>query len=940
MTISYGAAGTYYTGTSTSHAIAAPSGIRPGSVVVIAAYVDGASDPTITLPTGFSHAEGSPVFLDLTGGSMDQNHRLVVAWHRASSAEAGPYTLTLGSSRYVEAQAHRYDGVIGTGTPFDSPTDSDGTDASVSTTPAVNITTAGPVRYLLHAGTNWAGGTWTAPAGFTKRQQGGVGEVTLADESQTAAGASGSITATTTGSNKSQAWLGGLIPGGTTVLSGSSTIVFVSVQVAWGADLTASSSTWVWSDVTHDVLVNGGEQVTYRVGRSDEAASSQPAECRLRLDNRNGDYSFGPQASNWPYLRRNTPLRIQVAGDISPTATPFQGFIDSWQPDWDTSGEYAVVNVSASGIMRRLTQSKQPVLSSYRRALRARIGGNLLEYWPMEDNKDATSFCSDISGHNSLVVNSLGGGIPKFAESTPFPCSDRLPNINYAWLDGPVSPYTYTGTLQVRALVDFPANGMNDATAVLNINMDLSTTVVQNWQLGYGTGGTLRLRGYDVNGGVTGRDTGNVAFDVDGQKLRVGFYLTQNGANVDYKIFTLVPGSSTASNYSGTFNTVTIGTAVEVNIDDGTAAGNHVIGHVTLQNAATSLFEDSAALYANVGEGAIDRIGRLCTENSITTTVYSDGRPGPAMGPQSVAGLLALLRECEVADQGVLQDGLDSNLVYVAHNEIVNQGTRTLDASAGRLRDIAPVDDDQTLRNIVTATRSGGGTITSEDTDGPLGTDTVGDYDDSVTVNCETDDQLPDYAGWFINLGTVEGYRFPHVTFDLRDLTSSLAKDMLALTAALRYDVSNLASVRSQFPTGTVRFLTYGWSGAFDKHRWEITHNTGPYDPWNAILLDESDAVHGLRPDTAGSTLASDAAAGATSLSVTVSSGPLWTTDSGDMSMTVWVGDMPVTVSAISGGSSPQTFTCTATTLARTAGVEVSLPRPVPVLDIDDNSGN
>lgn len=219
---SYAASGAYLSSDGTTHNVAAPAGVVADSVVVLVAYVDGAADPTITLPAGFAHTSGSPVFADVSGGANDQNHRLVVAWHRASGSEAGPYVLTLGTGRYVEAQAHRVEGVVASGDPFDAGADADGTDQNVTTSPAVDITTAGADRLVLHAATDWGGGTWTAPSGFTVRMQsdlsgylsGGFGSATLSDKAQAAAGATGSLAATSDVSNKMQAWAGALIPAG------------------------------------------------------------------------------------------------------------------------------------------------------------------------------------------------------------------------------------------------------------------------------------------------------------------------------------------------------------------------------------------------------------------------------------------------------------------------------------------------------------------------------------------------------------------------------------------------------------------------------------------------------------------------------------------------------------------------------------------------------
>jgi len=77
------------------------------------------------------------------------------------------------------------------------------------------------------------------------------------------------------------------------------------------------------------------------------------------------------------------------------------------------------------------------------------------------------------------------------------------------------------------------------------------------------------------------------------------------------------------------------------------------------------------------------------------------------------------------------------------------------------------------------------------------------------------------------------------------------------------------------------------------------------------------------------------ASAGASSLSVATASGPLWTTTADDFPFDVEVGGIRVTVTAISGGSSPQTFTVTGATVTKalSSGSAVTVWRP-PVLAI------
>jgi hypothetical protein len=92
---------------------------------------------------------------------------------------------------------------------------------------------------------------------------------------------------------------------------------------------------------------------------------------------------------------------------------------------------------------------------------------------------------------------------------------------------------------------------------------------------------------------------------------------------------------------------------------------------------------------------------------------------------------------------------------------------------------------------------------------------------------------------------------------------------------------------------------------------WDIDINTSPYTPFEVAEYEAEDGG-AYRYDTAGSSLAAEFDAGTdTSMSVDVDVLPLWTTDAGEFPFDIEVAGVRLTVTAISGTSSPQTFTIT-----------------------------
>lgn len=707
----------------------------------------------------------------------------------------------------------------------------------------------------------------------------------------------------------------------------------IIVEIAWGADLTASADTWSWTDVTTDVFYGGGGRIGITVGAADEASQTQPATCSMRLDNEAGRYSLGQQSPNWPNVRRNAPVRVRV--DLGTGAeVVFFGFANGFVPTWGAAGRNAMVNLSASGTLRRLIQRRSPVVSSFQRSTTSAEVTDVVAYWPCEDGEEATSIASGIDGGSPMGFYL---GPPEFAASTDFACSDALPRLDGSAWYAPVAPYANTGATQVRALISFPESGSPDSTVLFRFH---TTGTSDLWELRYKSGGVLSIRAWGAGVVLFEQD---VAFDVDGTRGQFGIQLGEFGGDVPWNIDALYVGEGGSVGFSGVLAGRTVGTVfkVETNTDD--AHEDLVLGHITVQNAITDETAQIAALNAHNHELATTRIARLCAENSVSVTIVdnqADGDPDTvACGFQSIDTLVNLLREAEVVDQGILHDGKHAGLTYLTRRTRENAYPfLTLDITEGDLPDpfTAPADDDQRNVNKATASRKNASSFTYEDEDGPLGTEAIGIYDTDITVNNDSDGEIAHYASLLVRMGTVEGYRYPTLELDFTHVPHLLPQWLQARLGG-RIDVLELDSVLAQHPAGTISLLLEGYRQEIDQFRWRATANCSPYAPWQVGVFaadtgDTNPLV--LRFDTDGSSLAQPVDAGATSLSVATPSGPLWTTLADDFPLEIDLGGIQVTVTAIAGASSPQTFTVdpATVTVARPAGTPVSVITPTPGL--------
>jgi hypothetical protein len=286
------------------------------------------------------------------------------------------------------------------------------------------------------------------------------------------------------------------------------------------------------------------------------------------------------------------------------------------------------------------------------------------------------------------------------------------------------------------------------------------------------------------------------------------------------------------------------------------------------------------------------------------------------MGPQLPQQLLDLLVQCTDADLGTLHESRGVNGIALrTRKSLYNQTALvSLDYNAGHIAPpFEPQDDDQLTRNDITVERTIGGAARAELATGRMSTlnpedGGVGRYDTAITVNVYDEGQLPDIAGWLLHLGTVDETRYPTVRINLANPTVSahanLPRTMLDINVDDRFTITNPKT--GQTPD-TIAQLARGYTEYINAYEHHIELNGAPESPYQVLTLDADTAK--LSSD--GSELAEDITTTETAWDIAVTDGPLWTTDAGQMPISLMVSGEAVSVTAISGASSPQTFTVT-----------------------------
>lgn len=583
---------------------------------------------------------------------------------------------------------------------------------------------------------------------------------------------------------------------------------------------------------------------------------------------------------------------------------------------WDTSGTDVWTPAEAAGVLRRLGQGAAALPSAWRRVLRTQ--SDIVAYWPTEEEDGATQFASDISGGRAMTWT----GTPNLSTYTgKFFSSAPIPTLGLSKWVGIVPAYTITNAVQLTMFIGFPSGDSPDQSVLARLNTTGSITRV-DVVYGITAGGTLAVRCYNSTDALI-IDTGNVAINPEGNDSLMSVTIVQNGANVDvqislYGIFTAGSGSSVVSSAAATIKACS-----KVLINPNGTLDNVAVGHVMISNSSTAYTNRSTLrddMNAFIGETAGARFTRLCTENGIDYRIIGHPTDTVRMGYQLPDTLLNLLSECEASDGGILYEPRDFlGLAYVPRQELYNQtASASADYSLSQMAALEPVDDDSATRNDITVTRKGGSSSRVVMTTGPLSTNSpvdfprgVGVYNDSISLSLELDTDTIDQAGWRLALGTVDEARYPEIPFDLT--SPSIVASSTLVTALGSIEIGRYLQILNPpawVAPGTISQIVQGYTEFLNNFERRITFNCSP-----SAVLDQAgvygSATHVSRYSSDGSQLQLDITSTATSMSVATPSGPLWITTAlvpGDFPFDIILAGEQIRVGAISGTSSPQTF--------------------------------
>lgn len=635
----------------------------------------------------------------------------------------------------------------------------------------------------------------------------------------------------------------------------------------------------------------------------------------------------------------NTKPIVFANDDIEVRQLRFSGEIAELKPRWSIDHKDRWAELTASTVLRRIRQGKNPVKSSMRRGYLADAIDAPVQYWPCEEGKDAKQFSSAIDSQPLRIVS----GDPRLAQFGDFLSSAPIPVINGSTWSGSASPpFIPTTAGQVRFFLAVPAGGHGGGTAAL-MDVYLGSPAGLKFRLNYLSGGDFQVVAYSIASGAALYTSGTLSFGVNGKLYRMGLGLTANGANIDYEVVRLDYATGFNGAVGPTTSTAGVFTWIErVVIAPDANVTDIALGQVVVQSNLTLISELSSEFRAWTGETPINRAARLSRDNGLDPLgigIYGSSS-AHKMGPQTPSLLTNLLKECQDTIQGTLYDSrfTGNSLVLRTINGTYTQDSRlSLNYANQEIAEpFQPSDDDKPVRNDITVRRSQGGEFRVSQETGPLnaqepGTDddAVGRYDQQVGVNTQYETQLPNVGGWELHLGTTEVERWPKLNLKLR--AASLASKQGAI---LDLDLDDRITVTGMSTVGyyddlnlIVRGYTETYNTAYDH---SIEFNCAPYDPYTVAVFNQAAS----RWDTAGTTLGTGIDDNDTAISLVVNKGQLWTTTASNFPMDIMLGGERITLSGVTGATSPQAGTASARSVngvvkPHSAGAKISVAGPV-----------
>lgn len=620
----------------------------------------------------------------------------------------------------------------------------------------------------------------------------------------------------------------------------------------------------------------------------------------------------------------NVPVTFSY-DDIEVLSPEFAGEVAAWPSNRDTTGNERTISITAADVTRRLNEA--PTDSALRRYLlnSPYVGYVPWVYWPLEEGGAAdpgTIQPAAGSGTVGFVLPSSGSTVPTltWAADKSLPGGLQGPSVSGGgslifWLSPVTEAFTWSASWAWK-------QSYSDG------GFCMLTTESSHIQLAFSrAASSLTL---NINQSIDGAAAATVmSYDfADKNDVEEWHFISleafQTGA--DYALFLHVDGIQVDSHTQSPGTLDGLRRVQLFSVID--AAQETYFQHLVVYSSPAPFSsipppEIFAAPFAgHAGETALVRADRLCDEEGIEFDWIGSGVGGAPdttepMGAQRPGTFLPLIQACAKVDNGMLHTQRTTGGFQFRTLETMyaRDPWVTLSLTAGHFSPPwSGTADDQALINDMTVTREEGGSYRHQLDDGSRMSVTspanggAGRKAGTADVNTETDFQLIAQAQWRVHLGTADENRFSALKLQLeREVFRSgagltLARKLRDLSVG---DAITLTGLQSEFLYDDLKQVVFGISKRLDQLSYDMTLVCRPGSRYQTGEIDS-----GWRLGSSDTTLNEDLDASETGVDVAIASGgALWT--AADQPFDIMIGGERMTVTNVTGASSPQTLTVT-----------------------------
>lgn len=594
----------------------------------------------------------------------------------------------------------------------------------------------------------------------------------------------------------------------------------------------------------------------------------------------------------------------------------------------DGEGLDITVEAEAGGLIRRLQANKTPLQSPIYLAF---SGFSSHGWWTGEDStgSDTTIASSAVTGVQPASISDIsfvGFDSTLAGSAGVMECGDTNPTFV-----GQCKSVTIGSQTHFIGYFKFPTIPVTE-TVIFTIYSDSGTVKKWTWSTdadeyfcrGYNAAGTEIVTKDSGHGSVNGsaapdqwvawhlqltNTAGTIAIKSEWMVIETGATYTQNSI-----------GTTSYAGNNGTFSRVVVQTS-------GSALNEFRFAHLMCATTNVVFWDGSDPTFAKFSAGwpeeyADQRFIRICELLGVVPVIVGSVENTIQMGVQPLDTGINILYECAEADGGQIVEAIDQlALEYRTRKSLYNQYGMSL-TWADLAEGLEATPDDTDIANDIILDRSGGGQARATLEYGPMSIQAPPNGINAVTdgpiVNNSSASELPFLAQAMLLKRTWPEARYPSVVVNMHHPTFS--EDSELMVAAQRTNITDIMTITDLplfMAPAPLELMATGITEEIYTQEWQIQWSMVPYGPYITSELEDiagetySDfkVTHNTVDGVVQQQLNAAIDDNDTSIAIKTLSGALFVTGAVDFMLKI--GGEFLTVTNISGSSSPQTFTVT-----------------------------